>query len=175
MDQRETSLTVEAALVLPVEGADFNRACRLTDEAVTAAETSKEPAPVFTIKALAEYRRGQFKSACDWADRAINAKKSSVWVIDDIIQAAAFAKLGQMDAARTSFAKGNQGEYSVRPSSLQDFWDGNWYEWIFADHLRREIADDLRITQPPASINPQQLRTKSSQKIVPDTYPNTDN
>ena len=112
----------------------------------------------FTVKALAEYRRGRFESACDWADRAINAKNPSMLVADRIIQAAAYAKRGRMEAARDSLAKGSEREYSTRPTSLLMFWDSDWYIWIVTDFLRREAAELVGepspVTQPQPSADP---------------------
>ena len=61
----------KACLLLPATGADLDAACQLAN---VAAAPSKEHEPSgwdFLVKSLAEYRRGQFASAEEWAGKTL--------------------------------------------------------------------------------------------------------
>ncbi len=99
----------KAALLLPVDGDDFDRACQLADFAATAQPASLLPWVRFG-KALAEYRRGHFESAIDWADRAVSSsdeRTAPAQAGDYFIQACAYSQLRRIELARAALAKGN--------------------------------------------------------------------
>jgi tetratricopeptide (TPR) repeat protein len=147
----------KAALLLPVDGADFDRACQLADFAATATQPASLQRWVRFGKALAEYRRGHFDSAIDWTDRAnssSNERTSPARAGDYFIQACAFGRLRQMESARAALDKGNEFVQQAREQIPVDFY-GNWGDWTIADLLRQE-AEKLLAEKPAAEAGSQQ-------------------
>ena len=62
----------KAALLLPLAGADLELACRLADLAVAPGKEREISGRSFLAEGLAEYRRGRFASAADWALKAVS-------------------------------------------------------------------------------------------------------
>ena len=62
----------KAALLLPLAGADLELACRLADLAVAPSKEREISGRSFLAEGLAEYRRGRFASAADWARKAVS-------------------------------------------------------------------------------------------------------
>ena len=60
---------VKVALILPVSGADFERACQLATAQVKNAIPNSCMCREHINEALAEYHRGHFEAADDWAKR----------------------------------------------------------------------------------------------------------
>jgi hypothetical protein len=143
------------AMLLPVDGADFDRACEWAD--ATAASTDLElfGAEITTkaqlARALAEYRRGHFESAYDLAKRTTSDDSVSKYHAAEawIIQAMACASRQQSDLARDAFAKGDKllNEPHVDFIATDDGGGGTG-EWTIAELLRREAAELLGIFEP---------------------------
>ncbi len=137
----------KVALLWPVDGADFQRACELADFAATATEPRRIVPWMQLVKALAEYRRDRFDSANQWARRVTSANDASpicaagAW----IVQAMTSARLQQIEAAGVAFSRGDQ--LINHPHGSDSI---SWRDWIFAEHLRHEAAKLLGIppTQP---------------------------
>jgi tetratricopeptide (TPR) repeat protein len=139
----------KAALLLPVVGADFDRACELADFAATATEPDWLVPWLTVVKSLAEYRRGRFDSANEWAQRATSAvdapaeRKAGAW----IVQAMAAARLQKPDMARTVLAKANAliNDHGARN-------DQAWRDWVIAEHLRDEAAEVVGVTPTTSDV-----------------------
>jgi tetratricopeptide (TPR) repeat protein len=141
----------KSSLLLPVDGADFDRACQLADFAATATEPKSLLTWVWFGKSLAEYRRGHFDSAIEWANRALSCRQEDnapAPAGEYFIQACAYARKGQLEPARNAIAKGNGFVQQARPGVPSDF-GGFWADWAIADLLREE-AEKLLADKPAA-------------------------
>jgi eukaryotic-like serine/threonine-protein kinase len=139
----------KAALLLPEDGADLDRACKLADFAATATEPKSFLGWVRFCKALAEYRRGHFDSAIDWANRAISSSMENnapAQAGDYFIQSGAYAHLRQSESARAALAKGDEFVKQAHLRVSPDF-SGAWADWAIADLLRQE-AEELLADKP---------------------------
>jgi tetratricopeptide (TPR) repeat protein len=129
----------KVSLLLPVEGADFERACRLADFAATATEPSSLVPWMWLVKALAEMRRGHFGSANDWVTRVIDhnitapQRKTSAC----FIQAVALASLGRIAEAQAALNAGDEFMKAHQDEVTGNF-AASWYDWAIADILREE-------------------------------------
>jgi tetratricopeptide (TPR) repeat protein len=135
----------KAGLFLPVDGADLDLACKLADFSATATEPKSFIGWAQFCKALAEYRRGHFDSAIDWAARAIASsieENAPAQAADYFIQAGAYAHLQQIESSRAALAKGDEFVQQARQQISGDFI-GSWPEWAIADHLRQEAEKSL--------------------------------
>jgi len=144
-------MAAKISLLQPVDGADFTRACELADFAATATGPDWHVACVALGKALAEYRRGRFDSAHDWADRAIANENifPRHQATAYFIKAAAYAREQQIELAHTALGKGDavlKQPYGVFKEVVGD----TWCDWIIAEHLRREAAELLQRPAPAA-------------------------
>jgi Flp pilus assembly protein TadD len=139
--------SAKIALLLPVDGADFERACEWADTAATKDWSdlgTTVPPKAHLAKSLADYRRGQFKSANEWAQRvtsdssAAKQRAAQAW----ILQAMACARLKQMEEARAALAKGDELLNQPHVDFIAGDGPGGGYgEWTVADLLRREAAE----------------------------------
>jgi len=144
--------SAKISLLLPVEGNDFQQACQLADFAATASDEWMLPWARL-VKALAEYRRGDFDSASAWANRAIsthqigNQGRAAAW----LIEAAANARLNRVESARSALAKAEQLFDSRRRDVAFAF---RLADWFIVEQLRAEVAELLGVTelQPPTNL-----------------------
>jgi eukaryotic-like serine/threonine-protein kinase len=139
-----------AALLLPVDGADFQRACQLADSAATATGTKQVGSWDYLVKALAELRRKRYESAVDWANHAIAGEnleaacKANAW----FIQAAAFANLQQRESAQAALAKGDELAEQTRSTTV--LMDEGSQDWFIQKYLRPEAARLIDEPSPAA-------------------------
>jgi len=150
-------MAAKVSLLLPVDGADFERACQLADFAATETEPEWHVACVRLGKALADYRRRRFESARDWAQRAIASEgitprqKSAAF----FILAASSASLDDHASAESALDRGEDLIKTDRDAFSHVFGD-TWCDWTIADILRSEAAAVISKTastglaQPPA-------------------------
>ncbi len=134
-------MAAKVSLLQPVDGADFTRTCELADFAADATKPAWHVGCVRMGKALAEYRRDRFDSAEDWAARAIASENlfPRHQATAHFIQAAAYARMQQIELAHTSLGKGDavlKQPYGVFKEVVGD----TWCDWIIAEHLRDEAA-----------------------------------
>jgi tetratricopeptide (TPR) repeat protein len=134
---------VAMALLAPVGGADFDRACELAERLPI------DDADVFgywklATKALAALRQSRFKSAKEWAQRAIAFRGSlprcqaQAWFID----AAASAELHDLGAARVSLQRGDDlAEEHNSGLYLGVLRDRD--SWVIAGILREQAAERI--------------------------------
>jgi tetratricopeptide (TPR) repeat protein len=151
-------VAAKAALLLPVDGTDFDCACKLADFAGTGTEP-KWVVPWFElVKALADYRRRRFDSAIDWAERA-SSSADAVTACNAsalCIQACCYAHLKRMDLARKAVTQADQITLQGHDKTREDYYP-TWRDWVAVDLLRREAAELMEQqsapTQPPPSVN----------------------
>jgi Flp pilus assembly protein TadD len=137
-----------AALLLPVDGPDFNRACQIADE-MPETKTDGTDISLYAniVKSLAAFRRGRFESAKEFAERVINHKQADgpETAIAWAIKALSDARLNNVKSARHALRQIDLlAEYSF--DKMFDLWRF----WLIADQLSREGAE--LIGEPPPSI-----------------------
>ncbi len=136
----------EASLMLPVDGGDLDRACQYADSGATPKNDKTYSSESTFCKALAEYRRGHFAAAIDWAGRATTSRDEGnagpAKVANYFLQACANAAMREMEAGRAALARGDEFEKKLQSRASSDF-SGEWADWAVADRLRREAADKL--------------------------------
>jgi tetratricopeptide (TPR) repeat protein len=140
----------KVALLLPVDGADRERATELADRVASFAATSATAAadpvtPWFNLcKALAELRRKHFESAIDWSNRVTARRQAAreTQAAAFFIAASAHDGLGHADAAREAVARGNalvnQTTWNVITESTRD--------WLVAELLHGQAVRQSRAT-----------------------------
>ena len=125
------------SLLRPLDGLDLERACQLADFSNTATEPKAQVAWGCVAKALAEYRRGHFEAAENWASRVKEEggtpQESRAEAL--FVQAMACAHLHLLDAAHAALAKGI--ELSKKPA---DYPFTDWSAWRGAELLHDEAA-----------------------------------
>jgi eukaryotic-like serine/threonine-protein kinase len=138
-------------LILPSSGVDLQPVGELAEMAV-AVGNQETSAPRFRCcEALAEYRRGHFASAVEWARFASTNQFPNS-------QAEAFAilsmgqyKLNQVDAARTNLSNCEKVVLTQLPGLGAQDLGVDWRDWIIAHALLTE-AQNL-FDAPPAKLN----------------------
>ena len=131
----------KAALLFPSDPKTLAAAGKLADYAVT---KNPESPWALSTKALVEYRRGDFSSAIEFADRALTAK--DVWASCQAtaycIQALAYGGLRNEVKLRTALTAARRTEVEYRRKIILEHWFLGHYwghrDWIMADFLRRE-------------------------------------
>lgn len=129
----------EVSLLLPVSGADFRRAADLADLAVALERSQASHQWTHLVKALVEYRRGNYNKALDWANRVVSSKdapdecQAGAW----FVLASSEACLGLNAAGHTALKNGD-GLVSKPRNRL-----GNCGDWAVAEHLRQEAVAQL--------------------------------
>jgi serine/threonine protein kinase/tetratricopeptide (TPR) repeat protein len=124
------------ALLLPVEGGDFERACQFVDLEGTVSKPV-DYGPWFEFwKALAEYRRGRFNSAREWAARSRSRDgELPRWKAPSaFLEAMAWARLQKPESAKAALAGGD--EIVKKVLVYAHFMDVK--DWLVADLLRIE-------------------------------------
>jgi tetratricopeptide (TPR) repeat protein len=131
------------ALLLPVEGSDFERALGVVEVKEQAANTGTRHWG-YRRDALVHLRRGNQAGAIDFAQRAIDESTSSpecqaaAW----FIAAAAHAQLGNRKGALASLAQGEEVVKENRTSHDTT----TWRDWEIAEILRLQAAQLLETT-----------------------------
>ncbi|HEY7088786.1 MAG TPA: protein kinase [Tepidisphaeraceae bacterium] len=134
--------TPTAVLLMPLEGADFERACQLADD------RPSDDAWLMLAKSLAEFRRGRFQSSYDWAGRVLDTHSTRQLPAACYLQAFALAKLGRVQDARTALTRGDQCAQATRSLPIFEFWET---QDCALSHILRQQAAGLiqpQATQP---------------------------
>jgi serine/threonine protein kinase/tetratricopeptide (TPR) repeat protein len=136
-------VVAKTALILPVDGADFGRACQLADFAATAKGFEPEMSWYALPKALADLRRGRFDSAQGWAHRAttnINVPRQCK-AAGLFIESLAYSSAHRDESAKAALAFGEQWVKECHPNP-NDF--GSWpIHWAIADSLHNEARKQI--------------------------------
>jgi serine/threonine protein kinase/tetratricopeptide (TPR) repeat protein len=137
-------LAALASLMLPVEGADLDRACQYADSGAVREHGESLSSESTFGKALAEYRRGHFASAIDWADRATNSSDEGhagpAKAANYFIEACANAALREFETGRAALSRGDEFENQLQSHAASDFM-AKWADWAVANHLRDEAVE----------------------------------
>jgi hypothetical protein len=144
----DLDMAAKAALLLPVNNPDFDRACEMADRVATASGPG-DVLPWYALcKSLADLRRDRFESAVDWANRAIigDYTRPDCRAAAFFIQAAAMAKLSQNESAGAALSMGDKIVRQRDAIDRDPF--GSWQDWVIAELLRDEAAKVLGIDEP---------------------------
>jgi len=123
----------KACLFLPASEVDLQLVGHLADTAVTLGVGDEGAMPFFQVcKALSEYRQGHFAEAVEWAQKPLKIPGIYVHGHAYAVLAMAYWRLGNQDAARALFAKGETLAPGILP--VRDAEDpGNaWLAWLYA-------------------------------------------
>jgi tetratricopeptide (TPR) repeat protein len=136
-------------LVLPPAGTALETLGKMADTAMTCLNASTS-APSLLTKALAEYRRDDFKDAVDWSGRvlACSSGTNSMWMSVQAYSVKAMAQwqLQQTNAAQASLT--SSMELADRESSKLLSGDSGtqWLDRIYAHALMREAKAAINST-----------------------------
>jgi tetratricopeptide (TPR) repeat protein len=169
--------SAKAALLLPLEQFDLQHAYDLADIDPTTVPEERYQDSLKLVKALAEYRRENFKSAVDLANRVLVRKDEvpkSHQAQALFIQSLAYTQLGRREQASTAFAEGDKLVNLPNRDLLEGFLF-NWSQWSIAELLCRESGETLGIAIPTPSTDPQSSEDEVPQDKQSDTRPNTGN
>jgi tetratricopeptide (TPR) repeat protein len=155
-EPRGRRIASRTTLLLPLADSDSELACRLADSAVSEVENEEATPWARQGKALAEYRRGRYESAIDWAGQTVSAGgRPSCTAAARFIQAAAHARLGQIDEARDALSQGGQIGREARPDNP------DWPNCVFADSLRCEAVEVIESIEAERSAPRQPIRERA--------------
>ena len=125
----------KAALLLPVDGPDLERACQQTSAA------SEPVAPrwrawVQLSRALAEVRQGHYELATNLTDRVLSTAEADLpfQAQASFVRASACAHLERIEAAKAALANGNEMMTRSRAGLTGELATG-WREWAVAELL----------------------------------------
>lgn len=138
-----TAATVaNTSLLLPVDGADFDRACQLADFAGSATKQLSSARWMQRTKAMADYRRSRFESAIDWAQRVTSTADSeaALKASAHCIQACCYAQLERLDLARKAVAEADRLTLLGHDKTREEYHT-SWWDWFAVELLRREAAE----------------------------------
>jgi tetratricopeptide (TPR) repeat protein len=158
---------VSAFLLLPAEGADLERLCRLGDLAARPDDLPRNKYWKDLLRAQTDYRRGEFNSASTLAKRMVSKTDygdtqlpTHAW----FLRAMACAQLHEMELARDAFARGDElVSQSNQGSHKTLLW--HWPDSALAELFRDQAAELLGITQPQPATNtiPSKVETTEPQ------------
>jgi tetratricopeptide (TPR) repeat protein len=134
--------TSKVCLLLPSEGADPEFASQLADKAVALPVRHDDNilAYVQFVRCLAEYRRGNFTNAVEWARKVLastgqdSARDAQAYSV----LAMALHQLNKSEAARAALSNAIQVARTQLPSLNSPDLGGNWHDVVIADILCRE-------------------------------------
>src|SRR5262249_17019326 len=131
------------ALLLPVQGDDFEQACALADLVATADETASATCWYAFCKALAEYRRGGFDSAKSWALRVNDTPDQH---LNACVQFLLAVVNQDIDSAKSAMSCGV--EIVTRSHTNPVDYGKDPHIWVVAEFLRREAQQLLDGAHP---------------------------
>jgi tetratricopeptide (TPR) repeat protein len=130
------------ALIVPASDPDLETFAKLGDAAAASETAQADFHWIQLTKGLAEYRRGHFCAAADWARRALSKAGA-----DPLTDVQAFMVLGMAQQqlkkgaeAQDTFAKGLQLADTKLPKLENGDISDGWNDWIIAHALMREAS-----------------------------------
>jgi tetratricopeptide (TPR) repeat protein len=158
-----------AALLVPIQGDDFQRACQIADSALAANTTNSVRGWAGLNKALADFRRGRFTSAIDWSHHTVAGNANEpCQVAAHFVRALATARLQQSENALGVLTRGDELLQQHRRSC--DLNPGiRWQDWTVADILQREAVSF--IGQPATGEGRKKLIEKFGPTVVVSVAP----
>jgi len=135
--------TAEACLLMPEP--DSESARQLADRAFTLGKDSSWLYYLQLVKAMAEYRAGNFSNAVDWLGKTIGQPAFAGFPQPDAAAYATLAmaqhKLNHSDEARAALARSVDILNKKIPKLENGTLDENWIDWVSASILVREARE----------------------------------
>jgi eukaryotic-like serine/threonine-protein kinase len=142
-------------LILPSSGADLDAVASMIDSALVANPDHWATGFFHFAKGLSEYRQGNFASAVQWMQKALENPKEFHFRDAQayLVLAMAHHQLNQFDEARASFAQG-MAVIETRPKPGSGGLGVDWNDWIVVHVLQREAAALIEKQDPATSESP---------------------
>ena len=123
----------KTCLLLPNSEMDLKALDSLTDFALANGSGDKFSIPFFQVcKALSQYRQGSFSEAVTWAEKPLKSSSRYSHGHAYAVLAMAHWQLGNKDAARAMFEKGDALAPSVIPARDAEDPGKAWLAWLFS-------------------------------------------
>jgi len=133
----------KSCLFLPSSEVDLQVVGLLADIAVTRGIGDPGAMPFYQdCKALAEYRRGHYAEAAEWAQKPLKIPRIYVHGHAYAVLAMAYWQLGEKDEARAMLAKGDTLAPRIMPVSVAEDPGNEWLAWLYA-RIQLEAATAL--------------------------------
>jgi tetratricopeptide (TPR) repeat protein len=144
----------KACLLLPGSEKNLEAVCRLADLPVTVGKEDQDAMPFFQVcKALAEYRRGQYDQAVEWAQQPLKIPGNLSNGHAYAVLAMADWQLGKQAEARAALARGEEAAPRSMPASIAEDPGDAWQAWLFA-RIQLDEANALIQPRDQTSIAP---------------------
>jgi serine/threonine protein kinase/WD40 repeat protein len=134
-------------------GADFEQLALLADRALEkSVEANHWVVPYAQLaKGLAEYRRGNYAAAVDWADKGLkmSATNYPIVVPGNQIKAMALASLGRQQEAQAALELAKKVHLAAQKPV--EGWIGGYNDWHMGEIMLREAEAVLLAKSPPDS------------------------
>lgn len=127
--------------ILPSSGADYDLVAKMADAAVAEGPSYPGLSVFFeTTKAMAEYRRGRYASAAEWARKHLPAGRTPFRDAESyLVLAMAEHQLAHPKEARTALEEGvGIIETQMPKAGSGDLGFGDWQDWIITHAWLRE-------------------------------------
>jgi serine/threonine protein kinase len=153
---------VRECLLTPASDELMRALSRFADLAQSSLQTNKTRvttnlAPYYCYAlALMTYRQGNYQTAVDWSERALNYRRGvqSCEASVQLIEAMARARLGQDAEARDELARARQmvEEAHAPDAGKSKIWQGFWFDWACARVHLREAEELIKkpVDDPPS-------------------------
>jgi serine/threonine protein kinase len=136
-------------LLLPNSGVDSELIDNLADVAVTFGNGDPSMPYFQACKAMSSYRRGLFRKAIEWVEKALNAPTAEALAKAKAYAVLAMAnwQLGQKTEARAALAKGDALAPNLLPEQDAQDLGESWVAWLMA----RISLDEATALMAPAA------------------------
>ncbi len=136
-------LAAVASLMLPVDGADLDRAMPICRYRRYSRAWRIAFQRIDVLQSAGRVSARAFVSAIDWAGRATSSSDEGhagpAKAANYFIQACANAAIHEIEAGRAALARGNEIEKQIQSQASSEFM-AKWADWTVANHLRQEAV-----------------------------------
>jgi serine/threonine protein kinase/WD40 repeat protein len=147
----------KASLFWGASGADWDKLAPLADRALEKMTQARHQYVNYAriVKGLAEYRRGNYESAVQWANLGLTPNLGptpipyTISVPGNYVKAMALAQLGRLKEARAALELAKAAHAATRKP--YEGWDQYYNDWYMNDLMVRE-AEALLVAKTPPEI-----------------------
>jgi tetratricopeptide (TPR) repeat protein len=145
-------------LLLPNSEVDSELIDNLADAAVTLGSGDTSMPYFQACKAMSNYRRGLFREAIEWAEKAVRIPTAQPQAKAKALAISAMAhdRLGQKEIAREMLVKGEALAPSIPPGHDAEDIGESWVAWLIARISLDEAAVLISPASPASEVNWQQ-------------------